>query len=129
MTFTDKNLSEKLVKLGCKSQSFLFWFSKIGLEFRQGVTQEEVEKVGADMLPAFSLEDFVGPHKEAWKNGAILVPYWFSPDVACFETIESNVKNFKSYLASMTNKLRHILIDSPDWLTYLREAVERRVGA
>lgn len=88
--YTSRELSERLVKLGCKSQS--------GFYYLQGRTKPVSRWLDEEFLhpivPAFEFEDFCGTHDQAEENRAVLRD-WFSVH-ECLDSLGSN--NWLKYL-------------------------------
>lgn len=105
MKFVPPDLCQKLIKLGCESDSKFWYVRNIEnktefLEPAAYAPDGPFETVKHNFCPAFSLEDFVGTHSNAHVNVLII---W--PDESW---------------------RRHAIIDSHDWVEYLREQLEQK---
>lgn len=70
--YTSRELSEKLVKLGCKSQSGIIWAN-----YGDGSWSSKPVRWHGEYepLPAFEFEDFCGTHEQAHINLGLLIFY------------------------------------------------------
>lgn len=122
--YTSRELSEKLVKLGCKSQSGLCYFSydTEGLEWFGPQFEIEAKRVGyCHEIQAFEFEDFCGTHAQARENCRIIWPDTNEDGTLSIKYIMNNPK--KTAVLHWEYH-RHKMVDSEDWLKYLEKVIE-----
>lgn len=114
MRFLDKPTCEKLVKMGCVSESeFYFWLDPLNDAYKPvpGVPFFSREEIPFK-VSAFTLEDFVGTHEQAKENCRIL---W---------GLKSELDGMYLWKHACYAK-RHKILDSDDWVEFLRVEVEK----
>lgn len=124
--YTSRELSEKLVKLGCKSQSTFSWFYPLygkGCVLYENTYAEDAFREGDEIIPAFEFEDFCGTHEQARENrkliwGAHLLTYTYQASDEI--KIQISKKSFEHEA--------ELMIRSNDWLKYLEKVMEERAA-
>jgi hypothetical protein len=140
MRFLPKDICEKLVEMGCKSNSG-HWFRSDASIYGQ-LNEGDINYTEA--TPVFTLCDFVATEEYAKENCRKLLPeFRFKPSGPCphcgGDVATRNPKGFCDHLyypenckicdfQHMTrNEFRKAIIDSPDAIEYISKAVEERV--
>lgn len=105
--YTSRELSEKLVKLGCKSQSTFSWFYPLygkGCVLYENTYAEDAFREGDEIIPAFEFEDFCGTHEQA----------------------RENLRNLIGSKNDINTKVEFFFADN--WLKYLEKVMEERAA-
>ena len=122
--YTSRELSEKLVKLGCKSQSGKYWGSwDVPFQFRTDGVDRELPK-----RPAFEFEDFCGTHEQAHINIGLLIFYIQNKRNKVVRDGGLVILSGK-ILASEPMSGHDLVLEmikSGDWLKYLEKVMEER---
>ena len=107
MNFTSLELSEKLIKMGCKSISeFVYFLKKDKPEPSSYCSASAIKK----SISCFCLEDFLGSHPTALENCKIIGRY--AP---------------LGEGGDRVNELRHAIVDhTAGWVDFLQRAVEAK---
>lgn len=110
MKFAPKELCKKLIKMGCKSDHFGYQNDRL-IHYSNG--PRELLLFG-EIIPAFTLEDFVGTHEQAKENAKIV---WGDDG-------KYRMNNPKKEWVLVYDFHRHKIIDSDDWTKYLKETIK-----
>lgn len=108
--YTSRELSEKLVKLGCKSQSGFYYNIAIGYQdIQKPFHESELRILGwiyphRDLIPAFEFEDFCGTH----------------------EQVKDNLHKVSLAVAALWHEIYDGMLKSSDWIKYLEKVMEER---
>lgn len=128
MRFLPKNICEKLVKIGCKTDGFAYYGSPPN--FPNGVILYKKDFQPDDylenipyLIPAFTLEDFVGTHEQAKENRKIIFPDKFCID--CNKIAEQDCKAFHLRQEGDYYFLNEI-VNSKDWVEFISEVVDKK---
>ena len=111
MNFCPKDLCEKLVKMGCKSESGDV-YSCEAKEILSGCTPCE------NCTPAFTLEDVVANTEQAKENARIVWGDSAQPMVVSREERDFLIK-------VLVDDKRHKMIDAPDPWKFLEETMRK----
>lgn len=123
MRFLPKNICEKLVKIGLKSESGFYWGGFYG-EGPYGPFKGEPKfSSNEKSTPAFTLEDFVSTDEYAKENCRRLWPDK-SEDGKILIKYRMNTPKRES--VSHSDFFRQEIIKSKDWVEFIAETVEER---
>ena len=103
MNFTPKKLCEKLVKMGCKSDTNIRFYKC------------DPDPIRGVQIPAFTLEDFVANTEQARENAKIV---W--PGVTAVDANDPLEGNLSAWALN-----RHAMIDADDPWKFLESTMRR----
>ena len=134
--YTSRELSEKLVKLGCKSHSRFYYGCSFNIFkeaiwdkrpqygdplFKSGITRENT----INSVPAFEFEDFCGTHEQAHINTGLLIFYIQNKRNSFRREGDQVIVSGRVAIRPMTGEeLVLEMIRSEDWLKYLEKVME-----
>lgn len=118
--YTSRELSEKLVKLGCKSQSGMTWIYQNYENPIMGGKVYSAEPWHTEPeneldLPAFEFEDFCGTHRQALLNLTIIAHAIIN---------KNNPNKVKDKIAELFEGLLTTMGWKKNWLSFLEETME-----
>ena len=117
MKFASKDLCEKLVKMGCKSEARFGWGPYKEPICLGDATFTMIHSM--EIVPAFTLEDFVANTEQARENARIV---WGTKDMTPSGYRGQIVS--ESWLSYNVN--RHAMIDAPDPWKFLEETMRKK---
>lgn len=121
-TFLPRDLSEIAQRLGCVSQSGMFYVIGDGWEERTYYKPSFSLEEGEHLISAFSFEDFAGTSEQARKNAKIV----FGEKIitgcpVCMGPGYEDPYEFDAFFYHV-----HAMVRSKDWITYIRPFLEGR---